>query len=373
MTCRILVDCGSMLRNRVWIRPFSAVAGTVFLIFANIAASQAATAFFYSEPEQYYGWAAGYNYSRSEREAHEGCNAGGSACKFVLECDGGWSAVAFADEFAKGVAFACGFADAASARSAALVACIAEAKTLCWTSSTISNGGNERSEGENTDFDMAWYAQQLLYVMGFEPGDADGEFGGKSRTALRNFQTKLGLEPTGRLDWTVFHILLDAAGGRLAAAQGAKNLADKNGDKFADRIYARAVEPNTVASFSEEIAKRTDDQRRMTLATLLSMWDTKCTLPAKAAQPVPEDGSGGWWVTCDEGDWTVMWTDQMHMTSPGHINITTDQGGTSSDSTDDSQQAPDQQVPDQQTPQRQTQDAGDGRQPSGRPQAGTSP
>ena len=73
----------------------AAVAATLML-FANTITGRAATVFFYSEPEQYYGWAAGYSYSRAENYAHEGCNEGGKQCKFVLECDGGWAAVAFA-------------------------------------------------------------------------------------------------------------------------------------------------------------------------------------------------------------------------------------------------------------------------------------
>jgi hypothetical protein len=298
-------------------RLVSVIAGA--MLGASIAATQAATVFFYSEPEPYYGWAAGYNYSKSERLANQYCKEGGADCKFVLECDGGWSAVAFADNYAKGVAFSCGFANAAGARTVALANCIAESKTLCWTSSTISSSGDERSDKNNLAFDMAWFAQQMLYARGFDPGSADGEMGGKTRAALKDFQSKLGLEPSGELDDALFERLLDAVGGRLAVAKGMKkDLVEPKREELADAIYTRASQPYAGKSFSEEIATRPDDQRRLTLATLLSVWGTPCTLPAKSAVPFPEDGSGGLWlISCNEGDWTVLMSDGSHLIMPG--------------------------------------------------------
>lgn len=44
---------------------------------------------------------------------------------------------------------------------------------------------------------------------------------------------------------------------------------------------------------------------------------------------MPADGSGGWWATCDEGGWTVSWTDKMHLIANGRINITSGEGAAS--------------------------------------------
>ena len=296
-----------------------AIAGAAFLLVSHAGAARAATVFFYSEPEPYYGWAAGYSYGKSERLARQYCKEGGADCKFVLECDGGWSAVAFPDNFAKGVAFSCGFASAAGARTVALANCMAESKTLCWTSSTIGGSGNERSEKDNLAFDMTWYAQQILYARGFDPGSADGEMGGKTRAALRAFQTKLGLDATGEVDDAIFQRLLDAASGRSTVAAAMKrDLVDPKRDELGDAVYAHAQAPYAIKSFSEEIATRPDDQRRLTLATVLSVRGTPCTLPAKDAVPFPEDGSGGLWlVACNEGEWTVLIADGSILIMPG--------------------------------------------------------
>ena len=106
-------------------------------------------------------------------------------------------------------------------------------------------------------------------------------------------------------------------------------MVEKESKAAAEHAYAHAEQPYAVAGFSEEIAQRPDEARRLTLATVLSNWGTKCTLPAKSAEPVPADGSGGWWVTCDEGEWTVSWTDKMHLIANGHISITSGDGAAS--------------------------------------------
>jgi hypothetical protein len=310
-----------------WIGRAAALAAIVLL--AGARAGQAATVFFYSEPEQYYGWAAGYNYNRSEREAHDACEEGGSQCKFVLECDGGWSAIAFADDRARGVGFSCGLANPFGAFTMALATCIAQSGTLCWTNATISNNARELSAEQNRASDRAYYAQQMLYALDLYAGDVDGRLGGKTRAALKAFQVKLGLEPTGELDDALFERLLDAMGGRAGLARAVRDMVEKESKAAAEHAYAHAEQPYAVAGFSEEIAQRPDEARRLTLATVLSNWGTKCTLPAKSAEPVPADGSGGWWVTCDEGEWTVSWTDKMHLIANGHISITSGDGAAS--------------------------------------------
>jgi len=316
-------------------RAFLAIAGAIVLFLADIAASRAATVIFYSEPEQYFGWAAGYNYTRSRREALDGCDDGGSDCKLVIECDGGWAAIAFSDDFARGVAFSCGFAKAAGARGVALASCIAQSRTLCWTSLTVNNNGNDRSEAENLEFDRTWYAQVILYALDLYSAAADGQLGGKTRAALKAFQERLGLESTGVLDDALLDILVDSAGGRLGVARMARRMVDAlpPQEGLEDAFVASATQPNGTASFSAEIATRPDQERRMALATLLSIWGTRCTLPARSAEPVPADGSGDWRVTCDEGEWTVQFDEKMHVIVPGRTTIS-DSGSASNDKPD---------------------------------------
>lgn len=45
--------------------------------------------------------------------------------------------------------------------------------------------------------------QQLLAMRGFDPGEADGRFGAKTRAAIRNFQASAGLTPDGFATETV--------------------------------------------------------------------------------------------------------------------------------------------------------------------------
>jgi hypothetical protein len=55
-------------------------------------------------------------------------------------------------------------------------------------------------------------AQHRLANLGFGPGTPDGVFGPKSKSAIRRFQAKFGLEPTGELDDDTSQRLLDEHG-----------------------------------------------------------------------------------------------------------------------------------------------------------------
>lgn len=60
-------------------------------------------------------------------------------------------------------------------------------------------------------------------------------------------------------------------------------MVEKESKSVAGHAYAHPEQPYAVAGFSEEIAQRPDEAHRLTLATVLSNWGTKCTLPAKRA------------------------------------------------------------------------------------------
>src|SRR5215213_424853 len=52
----------------------------------------------------------------------------------------------------------------------------------------------------NLSRDQIVQLQQALNDHGFDAGEVDGVFGGKTIAALKRFQSKAGLQPTGLLD-----------------------------------------------------------------------------------------------------------------------------------------------------------------------------
>jgi peptidoglycan hydrolase-like protein with peptidoglycan-binding domain len=59
---------------------------------------------------------------------------------------------------------------------------------------------NESSAAVNLNPDQIRQLQQSLNDNGFDAGKVDGVFGPSTRAALRQFQSKAGLPPTGELD-----------------------------------------------------------------------------------------------------------------------------------------------------------------------------
>jgi peptidoglycan hydrolase-like protein with peptidoglycan-binding domain len=59
-----------------------------------------------------------------------------------------------------------------------------------------------KNKSDRTDRDPVKAAQESLRDKGYDPGPADGKMGPKTRQAVREFQTKEGLKPTGTLDST---------------------------------------------------------------------------------------------------------------------------------------------------------------------------
>jgi peptidoglycan hydrolase-like protein with peptidoglycan-binding domain len=62
----------------------------------------------------------------------------------------------------------------------------------------MKSGRSGRTTGGNAEQVKA--AQQALKEKGYDPGAPDGRMGPKTQAALRDFQTKEGLKPSGRLD-----------------------------------------------------------------------------------------------------------------------------------------------------------------------------
>lgn len=59
----------------------------------------------------------------------------------------------------------------------------------------------------NVSDDLGEDVQRALAERGFYHGAVDGEIGPASRAAIRAYQNKHGLEPTGRIDGTLLRSL----------------------------------------------------------------------------------------------------------------------------------------------------------------------
>lgn len=170
----------------------------------------AQTAVYYSKPENTYGWCADYGSYAATRQCAQGyCAQSGSDCRLVLECEGGWAAIASSQN---GFGAACKRNSTFYARQWALVYCIVASGELCGTDYTFY-GGTQQSEAENKAFDDAWYAQLLLQRVGYDLGIVDGVVGAKTRKAIRDYQQSRGLPVTGEITSELMDKLLAEKGG----------------------------------------------------------------------------------------------------------------------------------------------------------------
>src|SRR5689334_13581322 len=108
------------------------------------ASARAATSIYYSANDSVFGWCAGYPIDQANSCARGNCvKFGGTQCKVILTCDGGWGAVALADAPLAAVGASCGLGSAFWARTAALTSCAAAAHTLCWSQTIFDANGRE--------------------------------------------------------------------------------------------------------------------------------------------------------------------------------------------------------------------------------------
>lgn len=309
----------------------------IFFVWLSIVPAEASTAIYYSAPDNIYGWCAGYAYDRAHTCAHDECTKeGGKDCVLALECDGGWGAIAFAEEPAVGVGATCGLKDAYFARSQALAACMNAANNLCWTDTTFDGDGNSASAADNRNFDLVWFTQTMLQIRHFKLGDADGQMGGQTRAAIAKFRSSLGEGQSGAPDEDLVRRLLDAVEGpQIYASIIKRDVLDDRTD-LNDITFAKSTSPSPAMSFSEVLMQRPEDQRRLALATILADEGSPCTLPAKDAEPLPDAKSGVWNIGCAEGDYTLMLTaDGSTVITTGKSTMTPDNSKTAP-STDDS-------------------------------------
>jgi hypothetical protein len=286
-------------------------AGAMLLLalFLSLPA-RADSAIYYSPSQNGYGWCAGYSNNRAHSCARNYCAEwGGNDCTLAVECNGGWAAVAQAQEPTSGIGAMCGVNERSFARYIALATCMVASRTLCWTSSTFDGDGDEASEAANRAFDMAWYAQVMLQLAKHDPGTADGELGAGTRAAIREFQTSIGREPTGELNDELFWRLVDSVGGvqrfiRIIEQE----VLEKERPEFGDIMYGYSPSPVPALSFTGQLMERSVEDRRMALATFLSSSGTPCSLPAIEATPT-DPATDVWQVDCAEASYILMMSD----------------------------------------------------------------
>src|SRR3954447_17824640 len=91
------------------------------IVMLGSSSARAATSIYYSAADNVFGWCAGYAIDRANSCARGNCvKFGGTQCKLVLTCNGGWGSVAMADDPISAMGASCGFGNAFWARTAAL-------------------------------------------------------------------------------------------------------------------------------------------------------------------------------------------------------------------------------------------------------------
>jgi hypothetical protein len=183
-------------------------------------------------------------------------------------------------------------------------------EALCWTDVTFSPNGKKMTDAADLQFDRIWMAQLLLQINGkLYKGNIRGEADQALYVAAAKFQEKLGRTGTGSLDNELIFRMIDGAGGtrhfaiivkRDVLPSLEKAIAESGAD--ADRKYSHSAAPKQ-GSISEDFNNRSEEARKLALATYLSVRGSKCTLPAIHAQQMVPDV---WSVKCNEADYTLI-------------------------------------------------------------------
>ena len=183
-------------------------------------------------------------------------------------------------------------------------------EAVCWTDVTFSPNGQKTTGADNLRFDRLWMAQLLLQINGgLYKGNIRGEADRELYAAAAKFQEKLGRTGTGILDNELIFRMIDGAGGTRQFAIIVKRDVLPSLEKViaesragADRKYGHSAAPKR-GSISEDFNNRSEEARRLALATYLSARGSKCTLPAIHAQQMVPDV---WSVECKEADYTLI-------------------------------------------------------------------
>jgi hypothetical protein len=273
---------------------------------ASLVPASGASVIFYSADDNSYGWCAGYSYSRGESCARQQCLQYGSRCELAIECDGGWSAAAFAYDPWAGFGASCQWQTSAAARGIALTSCLYATHALCYTSEAFDGSGSTTSTRSNEAFDLAWYVQQLLVSFGYDIGAVDGNIGTRTRAAIRQMQTAIGFEPDGQASWDFVNALLAVYGGTTRFSRDLAAATDSiDQDTVRNYSYRYAGKPSDDPSLGVQLAGLDEPVRLKVLAAILTYTRYPCAVPARSATPAPGNPDG-WVVACDEGSVSLV-------------------------------------------------------------------
>jgi peptidoglycan hydrolase-like protein with peptidoglycan-binding domain len=199
----------------------------------------------------------------------------------------------------------CGFGNAFWARTAALTSCAGEAHALCWSQTVFDGNGRESPSATLRNLDLVWYAQAILQLRKYDSTPSDGNYGPRTRAAVQRLQTDLGRSPTGVLDDELFARMLDAVDGPQTLATVLKRtIVEGKQAGIVDRAYGFAAAPAPLRSFSQVLGARPPDQQRLSLATILTVAGSKCSLPAISVSRQSDDI---WSVSCSEGSYLLTY------------------------------------------------------------------
>jgi hypothetical protein len=273
--------------------------------------ASAATAIYYSAPDQVYGWCAASGQAKAESCAARNCKKSGKQCELALECGGGWGAIAFAQDPSDAVGMSCDLNSAASARFAALASCMTTGKTMCWTYDTFDEDGDARPDKDNDAFDRNWFSQVALDILNI-PRGKDGVLDGKTRDGLKEFQKRASLEANGTLDDTLFIALLDSIGGPVRIISSVRR--GLNTDEWkglTDAYYATGDKPAPEPNINTYWKGLKPERQKLALAVALSA-KMKCTPPAASVTfepdktPDAETDAGTWTIVCSGATFTLQ-------------------------------------------------------------------
>ena len=166
-----------------------------------------------------YGWAVDFETAAAAQEmALQKCGPG---CSVVLTFGRCAAYAADQDANSTAVGWAESLDSAIGARQAALAECRSRGSGTGCLVRVWGCNGPVVEEGLGLNRAARRQIQRGLRAAGFDPGGADGQFGPRTRAAIRNWQSARGARGTGYLDGPAASALQSAAAARFQATEAA--------------------------------------------------------------------------------------------------------------------------------------------------------
>ena len=165
-----------------------------------------------------YGWAVDYETAGSaQQRALSEC---GSGCSVVLTFERCAAYAADQEAGSSAIGWAESYGSSAEARQRALSECGSRGGSGC-TVRVWGCNGPVVEDGLGLDRAARRHVQEGLQAAGFDPGEADGMFGPRTRAAIRSWQASQGVRTTGYLDGASAVALRPAVATRTRERPGA--------------------------------------------------------------------------------------------------------------------------------------------------------